>query len=108
MRNTLVAILCLSSLAGAEPSVIGDWRGSGGSIFHIPASSGQFKLRLTDSQGKVQNFQAQWEKPGQAFVWQDAQNTRHTAELDTHYKTTRFRDVGANFPDSPAYWYPVK
>ena len=105
MRHVLLFLGLNLATAAAEPSVVGDWRGSGGSVFHIPASSGRFQLKRTDGQGKSQVFQANWEKPGERFEWVDAQQARHKTELDTHYKELRFRDVGESFPDSPAYWY---
>lgn len=104
----LLLLIALTSGAYAQTGVIGDWRGSNGSVFHVPASQGAFKLKLTDSKGKAQEFPANWETPGKSFTWQDAQGSRHEAVFQSDHKPPRFRDVGSAFPDSPGYWYSNK
>lgn len=100
----LILLLWPVYSAWGDNSVVGDWR-NGPYTYHIPVSSGKFSLSLTDSSGQKKSFQAQWETPGEKFRWVDAQSSRHTAEFDHKYKQPRFRDVGENYPDSPAYWY---
>ncbi|MBS2036421.1 hypothetical protein JST97_15630 [bacterium] len=108
MRKTLTAILCLSFMAVAQPNPVGDWRGSGGYVHNVPVSQGHFQLKVTDSQGKVTSYSANWEKPGESFSWQDAQKARHVVTFEPQHRPPRYRDVGADYPDSPGYWYPAK
>ena len=106
-RLLLVFSLVIVAWAQTNP-MVGRWRGSNGMSMEIPPGSGPFQLVWHLADGKRVTHPAHWVKPGQEFGWTDKQGSQHTATFDAGYKVPRIKDVGEAYPDSPAYWYPVK